>query len=164
MARRGRFAHGYDAAPVERVMNDPDIIDALRERAAERLAGLSDLLGDELVAHHGLGPAESRLMAAQLLHDASDFVRWVKAGQARAMGLPVRGLVDAMGYSSPTSITRMVDTIDTVAGIQAEANTGDVARPVEDERGHRVMLLPNDGYTLDEAYRRGWLAAGDAAA
>lgn len=157
MGRKGRFAHAYDDAPVHRLQADEGATAELRSHIAQRLAGFVSAAAEDVAAEHGIQADVALLLVAQQVYDAADFVRWAAAGQARAASIPIRGLMDAMGYSSPTSITRMVPLIDQVAGAQAIANQTGEPVSVSDENGFTLTLQPGGGLDIETARRRGYL-------
>lgn len=157
MGRKGGFAHSYDDKPVRRMQADPVLSRPVRDILLARLAVVVDEIAQQLADEHGMQPDVARLLAAQYAADGTEFLRWVRAGEARAAGIPARGLQDAMGYSSPTSVTRMLPFIDAVAAVQARANETGKAESVADEHGHRISVHPRaKGVSLIEAKRRGW--------
>lgn len=159
MGRKGRFRTSYDANPIQRLLSDNAHIDALHQAATSALEQAVHQVADEVSEEHGVATAEARLLVSQLMFEDADFLRWVKAGQARTTGIPGRGIAAAMGYSSMTSITRMIATIDMVAEAQARVNTTGTPERVDSEEGSSVLLTPNGGADEAEAARRGWTDA-----
>lgn len=156
MARRGRFKHDYDDAPVRRIQSNPDAEASIRLELASRLTALLDELAGDVAATFDVHPDVARLMVAQYAHDATNFARWVAAGRARAGRIATRGLVDAMGFKSPTSITRMVPFIDQVAAVQAHVNDTGTPLPVTLDV-HTMVIHPNGGMGVEEARKRGYV-------
>lgn len=163
MARKGGFSHSYDAGAMRRFTADAEAVaavgTALSEGALIAIEQTIDALADTLSTEHGIHPAVARLFVAQRAAEATDFLRWVKAGEARGDGMPVRGLMDAMGYSSPTSISRMVPTIDHVGAVRARVDASGAPETIEDDRGYSLTLYPRDtaAETIEQARKRGLL-------
>ncbi|AUG29388.1 hypothetical protein HMPREF1529_02111 [Microbacterium sp. oral taxon 186 str. F0373] len=163
MARRGGFSHNYDAAAMLRFTADAEAVArvgaALSEGVLLAIEQTIDVLAEDLATEHGIHHAVARLYVAQRAAEATDFLRWVKAGEARGEGMPVRGLMDAMGYSSPTSISRMVPTIDHVGAVRARVDATGTPQAIEDDRGYTLTLHPRStaAETIEQARKRGLL-------
>lgn len=164
MGRRGGFAHNYDAAATRRFLDDGAAVDELGADISAALTLIEatiDRLADDLVTSHGLHADVARLLVTQRTADSVDFLRWVKAGEARAAGVPIRGLMDALGYASPTSISRQVAAIDHVATVRTRVDATGEPEDVFDDRGYTLALHPrhNAKETVAQARKRGWLPA-----
>lgn len=163
MGRRGGFSHSYDATATYGLLADPEAVAALGDEISASLAFIDatiDRIAQDLITSHGLNGDVARLLVAQRTADAVDFLRWVKAGEARAAGIPVPGLMHAMGYSSPTSISRRVAELDHVVAVRAHVDATGAEELVADDRGYTLTLRPReDGVdTVTEARKRGILA------
>lgn len=164
MARRGGFSHSYDAAAMQRFKSDDAAVAHLGEEiSGEVLIALEqtiERLAAKLTTEYGIHPSVARLLVAQRTNEASDFLRWVKAGEARGDGVPVRGLMDAMGYSSPTSISRMIPVIDHVGTLRARVDASGAPETIEDDRGYTLTLTPraNAAEAVEQARKRGLLS------
>lgn len=159
MAHRGRFATSYEAATTQRFLENEEAVTVLNEQVCDALATIDTVVSSiaaTLTEEHNLDGDVARLLVAQRLSEATDFLRWVKAGEARAAGIPVRGLMDAMGFAAPTSISRRVTEIDYVAAVRAHVDASGAPDMVADDRGYRITLTPRqDGVdTVSEARRR----------
>lgn len=99
-----------------------------------------DSIALEVSAATGATRESVVMLLTQMLIDGATSARWVKAGSARATGVPVTGMLDALGMSSssPTSITRMAAEIDAAAEAQQLA----------DQRGEPVTVRTDDGTLL----------------
>lgn len=164
MGRKGGFSHNYDAAAMFRFKADENATAELGAVVSAQILEEVDQtitrLAADIAAEHGIHEDVARLFVAQRAHEAVDFLRWVKAGEARGAGVPVRGLMDAMGYSSPTSISRMVPTLDHVVAARARVDASGETEDILDDRGYTITLTPRqDGTdTVSEARRRGIIA------
>lgn len=166
MGRRGGFAHNYDASVLRRLAADEQVMATIHEQVSNQiLTAVADgieRIGGEIAEAHGLHPDVARLMVAQMTTEAVDFFRWIQAGEARSAGVPGRGLMDAMGYSSPTSITRMIPTLDYVASIRAQVDATGEPAAIHDDRGYDAVLYPRaagagESEAVVQARKRGWL-------
>lgn len=155
MGVKGRTGKRYDAKPMQRLRLDEAAIRKIRVSISEHLqAALEEAAAD--LEEYDIEPAAAELFVAQETVAAVEFFRWLKAGQARAAGVTVRGMMDAMNYGSQTSLTRFIDTIDLIAGEQARANDSETVRPLTDQGGYTFQVAPvPGGMTLHEATRRG---------
>lgn len=165
MARKGGFSHSYDASAMHRFKADPHAVAEVGETISNQvliaLEETIDRIAEKLSAEHGIHTAAARLLVAQRAAEATDFLRWVKAGEARGEGMPVRALQDAMGYSSPTSISRMVPYLDHVVTARARVESTGTAENVDDDRGYTLALTPRGGAseTVEQARKRGLFPA-----
>lgn len=162
MGRRGGFSHTYDPTVLRRLQAHPTIPSELQRSVNDRILGVVadavEQLGAELSDEHGLNAEVAELLLTRMAADAVDFLRWVKAGEARGAGVPARGLMDALNYSSPTSITRMVPVLDHVAAMRAQADATREPVTIHDDRGYHLVLEPSDDDTsVNVARKRGWL-------
>lgn len=169
MAKRGGFSHNYDAAAMYRFKANQDamtdVSDAISAQVIETVEATIDALAADIAAQHGIHPDVARLFITQRACDGLDYLRTVKAGEARGAGVPVRGLMDAMGYSSPTSISRMTGTLDEIAATRAQVDATGQTTTLTSELGYTVTLSPRDdaAATVEQARKRGLLPAEDPA-
>ena len=163
MARRGGFSHTYDAASMIRFKSDAEAVGQVAHEISDRILGTVEAtiaeLAATIAAEHGIHEDVARLLVAQRASEAVDFLRWVKAGEARAAGMPVRALMDAMDYSSPTSISRMIPELDHVSALRARVDATGTPATVDDDRGFTITLTPRDGasQTVEQARKLGLL-------
>jgi|GEM_PF-5276192 len=160
MGRRGGFAHSYDPAAMRALMDAAagDTDAWVNERVLPQVRADAAEFAAELAATHGVPSDVVELWLAQRVSEATDFSRWVAAARTRGRGNPVRALLDAMGFSSPTSVSRMVPTLDYVASLYAVAEASGEPQKVVDDRGFEITITPTgDSEAVEVGRKRGWL-------
>lgn len=162
MGQRGGFTHTYNEVPVHRLISSQENNGRLQQRISREVLDSLDVIihsiAEDVATEYGIVPAAAQLIVAQRVSEATSFLRTVYAGEARAVGLPGRALQDAMGYSSPTSVTRMIPELDHIAGVRARVEQTSTPEPIFDDRGYDIVLHPTGNIeSVHQARLRGWM-------
>lgn len=146
----------YDPRPLIKISNDVPALDKIRNRIAlEAMSALKDAnmaILQDISQEHGLSFEDAALVVARLTAEATDFLRWVRAGELRAADAPIRAIVAGLGYSSNTSVQRQLGTESAPGQIRrAEAAsrkaaaTGEPQDVVDDTDSWRFSVDPPVG-------------------